>query len=149
MKILPYSMSSRSRAGFLFAKSMSASGRKQPGKLRILFLTVVVAMVLSIAGCAKPVEEADVVGTYVKNNEQPVKFSTSATLVNLEGTEGKVTLQLREGGKAELVGTNAPLFWRLVDGRVTLYFMNASSSGDFKGTEIVGLGGADMIWTKK
>ena len=142
-------MSSRSCAGFLFAQSMSACGRKQPGKLRILFLTVVVAMVLSIAGCAKPVEEADVVGTYVKDNEQPVKVHTSTTLVHLGDTEGKVSLQLREGGKAELEGIPAPLSWSLVDGRVTLYFMQASTSGDFKGTKIVGLGGADMIWTKK
>ena len=117
--------------------------------LRILFLAVVVAMVLSIAGCAKPVEEADVVGTYVKDNEQPVKLRTGATEISLKGTEGKVSLQLREGGEAELEGFGTTLPWRLEDGRVTLYFMNASSSGDFKGAKIVGLGGADMIWTKK
>lgn len=117
--------------------------------LRILFLTVVVAMVLSIAGCAKPVEEADVVGTYVKDNEQPVKLRAGVTEIELDGTEGKVSLQLREGGEAVLEGVGSPLPWRLEDGRVTLYFTNASSSGDFKGDKIVGLGGADMIWTKK
>ena len=117
--------------------------------LRILFLTAVVATVLSIAGCAKPVEEIDVVGTYAKDNEQPVKLYTGATEISLKGTEGKVSLQLKEGGEAVLEGVGSPLPWRLEDGRVTLYFMNASSSGDFKGAKIVGLGGADIVWTKK
>ena len=114
---------------------------------RILFLTVVTAMALSVAGCAKPVEEADVVGTYVKDDEQPVKFRTSSTEVTLAGTDGEVTLQLRAGGEAELGDQTLP--WTLEDGKVTIYFLNASSSGDFKGSKIVGLGGEGMTWTKK
>jgi len=117
------------------------------GVSRILLLTVVAAMALSITGCAKPVEEADVVGTYVKDSEQSVMFRTSSTVISLKGTEGEVTLRLKAGGEAEL-GDNT-LSWTLDDGKVTLYLFNASSSGEFKGNKIVGLGGEGMIWTKK
>jgi len=121
--------------------------------LRILVLTIAVAMVLAIAGCSEPVEEADVVGTYVKDHEQPVTLRGGTTTIRLEGSEGKVSLELREGGVAQIEGVGSGLPWRLEDGRVTLYFVlgsiNASSSGKFKGDKIVGLGGEGMIWTKK
>lgn len=117
------------------------------GASRILLLTLVVAMMLSITSCAKPVEEADVVGTYVKVNEQPVKFRTGATEITLAGTDGEVILQLRAGGEALLGDQKLP--WTLDEGKVIIYFINASASGDFKGDKIVDLGGEGMIWNKK
>jgi hypothetical protein len=104
-------------------------------------------MMLSITSCAKPVEEADVVGTYVKVNEQPVKFRTSNTEISLAGTDGEATLQLITGGQALLGDQKLP--WTLDEGKVTIHFVNASTSGDFKGDKIVDLGGEGMIWNKK
>ena len=117
------------------------------GVSRILLLTAVVAMLLSITGCATAVEEADVVGTYVKDDAQAMVFRAGSTAVTLSGTEGQATLQLKAGGEAELGGTTLP--WTLDDGKVTIYMFNASTSGDFKGNKIVGLGGEGMTWTKQ
>jgi hypothetical protein len=117
------------------------------GASPILLPTLVVAMMLSITGCAKRVEETDVVGTYVKANEQPVKFYTSATEITLDGTSGEVMLRLKAGGEAVLGDQTLP--WRLDEGKVVIYFFNASTSGDFKRDKIVDLGGEGMIWNKQ
>lgn len=117
------------------------------GASRILLLTLVVTMMLSIASCAKPVEEADVVGTYVKVNDQPVKLRAGGTEITLSGTEGEVILQLKAGGEA-LVG-DQKLPWSLDENKVIIYFINASTSGDFSGNKIIDLGGEGMIWNKK
>jgi len=117
------------------------------GISRILLLAAVVAMLLSITGCATTVEEADVVGTYVKDDAQAMVFRTGSTAVTMAGTEGRATLQLKAGGEAELGGTTLP--WRLDDGKVTVYMFNASTSGDVKGNKIVGLGGEGITWTKQ
>lgn len=118
------------------------------GASRILLLTIVVAMMLSISSCAKPVAEADVVGTYMKVNKQPFKLRAGATEITLAGTNGEVILKLRAGGEA-LLGDDMKLPWTLDEGKVTIYFSNASTSGDFKGNKIVDLGGEGMIWNKK
>lgn len=120
------------------------------GASRILLLTLVVAMMLSVTSC-KPVEKADVLGTYVKVNEQPVKFRTSNTEIILEGTDGRVTLKLRADDIA-LLGDNK-LSWTLNEGKVIIYLFNASISGDFKRDivsrdKIVDLGGEGIIWKK-
>lgn len=116
------------------------------GTSRILLLILVVAMILSVTSC-KTVEEADVVGTYVKTNEQPVIFLAGATSISLKGTEGKVNLQLKADGMA-IIG-DATLPWKLSDGKVNIYFTNASTSGKFKGNKIVNLGGEGIVWEKK
>ena len=117
------------------------------GVSRILLLTAVVAMLLSITGCASAVEEADVVGTYVKDDAQAVVFRAGSTAIKMEGSEGQATLQLKAGGEAQL--GNATLPWTLDEGKVTIYLFNASTSGDVKGKKIVGLGGEGMTWTKQ
>ena len=117
------------------------------GVSRTLLLTAVVAMLLSITGCATAVEEADVVGTYVKDDAQGMMFRAGSTAINMAGTEGQATLQLKAGGEAELGGTTLP--WTLDEGKVTIYLFNASTSGDVKGNKIVGLGGEGMTWTKQ
>ena len=114
---------------------------------RVLFLALIIALVSSITGCAKPVEETDVVGTYVKDSAEPVIFRAGATEVTMAGTEGAATLQLNAGGEAKLGGSTIP--WALEDGVVTIFFFNASTSGDFKGDKIVGLGGEGVVWNKK
>jgi len=117
------------------------------GASQILILTLVVAMILSITSCARPVEKADVVGWYTKVNEQPVKFRAGATEISLKGTEGKVILQLNAGDEALLGGQK--LSWTLKEGKVIIYLFNASASGDYKGDKIIGLGGEGIIWNKK
>jgi len=113
---------------------------------RILLLAFIGTMILSVTSCGT-VEEADVIGSYMKTSEKPVMFYTSSTAVTLSGTEGKVTLQLKADGMALVGDANLP--WELIDDKVYLYMMNASTSGKFKGNKILELGGKDIVWEKK
>jgi hypothetical protein len=113
---------------------------------KILIITLVTVMMV-ITSCTSHVEEADVTGTYVKKNEQPVKFRAGATEITLNGTNGEVTLQLKAGGEA-LLG-DQKLSWNLNEGKIVLYLFDASTSGNFKGNKIDGLGGEDIVWRKK
>ena len=113
----------------------------------VLFLAT--AMYIFIAGCSKPVEEADVIGIYVKDNPEPVKFRTSSTEAKLQFTEGKCRMELQEGGKTRFGDQNMELPWKLKDGKVYVYLMNASASGEVKGGKIIGLGGKGIVWVKQ
>jgi small ligand-binding sensory domain FIST len=118
----------------------------------ILVALVVLAAAAVLTGCGKSFTEADVVGVYVKKGgEGALVFTTSSTEVNLQGTEGAVTMELKAGGVVKMGGNAAgsPLAWTLKDGRVTVYLFNASASGQFKGDRIVGLGGKGVTWEKQ
>jgi hypothetical protein len=108
---------------------------------------ILVAVMLVLTGCGE-VTEAEVIGVYTKNSEEAVKLIGGNTEVTLDGTQGKVSLELKEGGEAYLEGWG-DMPWSLKDGKVTISFTNASSSGEFKGDKIVGLGGEGVVWNRK
>jgi hypothetical protein len=118
----------------------------------VLLLTAFVALaataVLTGCGGGRSYEEADVVGVYVKKGGSGASiFRTDVTEIRLAGTEGEATMELKKGGAAKVAGGD--LTWALKEGRVTVYLVNASASGQFKGDRIVGLGGNGVTWEKQ